>query len=303
MADKRAWLKRHADPLRRALMLEPRGHADMCGAMLTEPVSPASHAGLLFMDNDGYGSMSGHAVIGVTTLALERGLLMPGGDGATIVYDTPAGTVRAKAVIAGGTPVSVASVAYVNVPSFVLQGGVSVTLGSRQIRVDIAFGGEFYAIVDSEAVGLPIDGRHLPELRRAGMEIVRAVNDGLTVVHPVDSATSGVRGTIFTGPADAAGADLRNVTVSADGGVDRSPCGTGTAAVMAVIDAMGLLTADTRFVHESLIGTRVTGRLVGRSVVGEYHAILAEVEGSAWMTGEHTFVLEDDDPLKNGFRI
>ncbi|HEX3704404.1 MAG TPA: proline racemase family protein [Vicinamibacterales bacterium] len=313
MLEKREWVKRHADHLRRALMLEPRGHADMYGAILTEPVSPGSHAGVLFMHNEGYSTMCGHGIIAVTTMALERGLLMPGGDGATVVYDAPAGTVRARARIGAGTPgaagtdagatVRVESVAFVNVPSFVLHGGLTVKLAARSVRVDVAFGGAFYAIVDSEAVGLPIDAAHLPELRRVGMEIKHAVEAVRTVAHPLDPGLHGIYGTIFTGPPSDESADLRNVTIFADAEVDRSPCGTGTAAVMAVVDAMGLLGTDKPFVHESLIGTRFHGRVSSRTIVGDHEAIVPEIEGSAWITGEHTFLVDDDDPLRGGFRI
>ena len=330
MLAKREWVRTHADHLRRALMLEPRGHADMYGAILTEPVMPGSHAGVLFMHNEGYSTMCGHGVIAVTTIAVERGLIMPGpapprsaertaaGDGTTIVYDSPAGTIRAKARMSaggadapgeaagpgrGGGAGRVESVAFVNVPSFVLHGGLSVKLASRTIRADISFGGAFYAIVDSEAVGLPIDIAHLPELRRAGMEIKHAIEAALTIVHPLDPGLTGIYGTIFTGPPSDERADLRNVTIFADAEVDRSPCGTGTAAVMAVIDAMGLLGSDRPFVHESLIGTRFNGRVASRTEVGEHPAIVPEIEGSAWITGEHTFLVDDTDPLREGFRL
>jgi proline racemase len=309
MLDKREWASRQLDHLRRALMLEPRGHADMYGALLTEPVSPGSHAGLLFTHNEGYGTMCGHGIIAVTTIALERGLLMPGGDGRTIVYDSPAGTVRARAQIrtadAGIEPaaVRVEAVAFVNVPSFVLHGGLAVRLGARVLRADIAFGGAFFAIVDCESAGLPIDAAHLPELRRTGMEIMRAIEATHVIAHPADRALHGLYGTIFTGPPNDPRADLRNVTIFADAQVDRSPCGTGTAAVMAVIDAMGLLGSEKPFVHESLIGTVFSGRVAGRTTVGDYEAILPEIEGSAWITGEHTFLIDDEDPLMAGFRI
>jgi proline racemase len=300
MLEKREWVRRHADHLRRALMLEPRGHADMYGAVLTEPVLPGSHAGVLFMHNEGYSTMCGHGIVAVTTIALERGLLVPGGDGATVVYDAPAGTIRAQATLANDR---VASVSFLNVPSFVLHGGLTVKIGSRQLRADVAFGGAFYAIVDSEAVGLPIDVAHLPELRRVGMEIKHAVESAHTIVHPMDAGLRGIYGTIFTGPPSDERADLRNVTIFADAEVDRSPCGTGTAAVMAVVDAMGLLSAGKPFVHESLIGTRFNGRVTAHTMVGEHPAIVPEIEGSAWITGEHTFIVDDDDPLKDGFRI
>ena len=300
MLEKRDWLVRHADHLRRALMLEPRGHADMYGALLTEPVAPGSHAGVLFMHNQGYSTMCGHGIIAVTTIVLERGLLMPGGDGCSIVYDAPAGAIRARAAFDGSR---VRAVAFQNVPSFVLHGGLEVKLSNRRVRVDVAFGGAFYAIVDSESVGLPIDAAHLPDLRRIGMEIKMAAEAQQAIVHPLEPGLRGIYGTIFTGPPRDEHADLRNVTVFADAEVDRSPCGTGTAAVMAVIDAMGLLAEDRAFQHESLIGTRFAGRVRSRTLVGEHQAIVPEIEGSAWITGEHTFLIDDGDPLKDGFRL
>jgi trans-L-3-hydroxyproline dehydratase len=308
MLEKREWVRTHADHLRRALMLEPRGHADMYGAILTEPASPASHAGVLFMHNEGYSTMCGHGIVAVTTIALERGLIMlaaPESADATIVYDAPAGTIRARATVRAGEAggVRVERVAFTNVPSFVLHGGLTVKLASRTIRADVAFGGAFYAIVDSEAVGLPIDAPHLPELRRVGMEIKHAIESARAVAHPLEPGLHGIYGTIFTGPPSDERADLRNVTIFADAEVDRSPCGTGTAAVMAVIDAMGLLSADRPFVHESLIGTRFSGRVTSRTAVGEHEAIVPEIEGSAWITGEHTFLVDDGDPLREGFRI
>jgi proline racemase len=303
MHEKVEWVRRHADRLRRILMLEPRGHADMCGAVLTEPVSPGSHAGLIFMNTGGYTPMSGHGVIAATTIALERRLLVAGGDGVTVSYDTPSGTVRAKAVVTPGNDVAVERVAFSNVPSFVVQGGVPVKVGIRQIRVDVAFGGAFYAIVDAESLGLAVDAAHLPGLRRAGIDVRRAVDAALTVAHPTEAHIQGIFGTIFTAPPRSERADLRNVTVFADAQVDRSPGGTGTAAVMAVLDAMGLMADDRPFVHEGVLDTRLRARVVSRTTVGEHDALVAEIEGSAWITGDHTFSANDDDPLREGFRL
>ena len=310
MLEKREWAKKKNDHLRRALMLEPRGHADMYGALLTEPVAPGSHAGVLFMHNGGYSTMCGHGVIAVTTIALERGLIVPGGDGRTVIYDSPAGTIRARATVTAapaampsvGQECRVTSVAFVNVPSFVLHGGLAVKTGTRQIRADVAFGGAFYAIVDSEAVGLPIDTAHWPQLRRAGIEVKHAIEAARPIAHPLEPHLQGIYGTIFTGPPSDSRADLRNVTIFADAQADRSPSGTGTAAVMAVIDAMGLLGDDKPFIHEGPIGTTFRGRVAGRAMVGEYQAIVPEIEGSAWITGEHTFLIDETDPLGKGFR-
>jgi proline racemase len=308
MLDKREWASRHADDVRRALILEPRGHVDMLGAVLTEPASPGAHAGILFFHNDGYSSMSGHGVIAATTIAMERRLIMPGGDGTSILFDTPAGTVHARADV---TPMDVRSahdihverVRMTNVPAFVLHAGVPVQLGARHLRADVAYGGAFYAIVDAEAAGLAIDAAHVPELRRAGLAIREAVERAVIIAHPTQPSIAGLDGTIFTGPPHEDGADLRNASVFADGAVDRSPGGTGTSAVMAVIDAMGLLGADGSFVHESLLGTRFQARVMRRTNVGDYPAVVTEIEGSAWITGEHTFFVDDRDPSKLGFRI
>jgi len=315
MLEKREWVREHCDDLRTALMLEPRGHADMYGALLTEPERPDSDAGVLFMHNEGYSTMCGHGVIAVVTIGLERGLIVPREGRSGIVLDSPAGPIRAHATIlqkhenpgnGGGPgargPIRVRSVRFTNVPSFVFQAGVPVKAGGRTVPADVAFGGAFYAIVDSEAVGIPLLPARLPDLRRAGMEIKSAVESAVRVVHPEEPLLDGIYGTIFTGPA-AEGADLRNVTIFADAEVDRSPCGTGTCAVMAVLEGMGLLGPEHAFVHESIIGTRFTGRLTGETLVAGMRAILPEIEGEAWITGEHRFVIHPDDPLRRGFRL
>jgi trans-L-3-hydroxyproline dehydratase len=300
MLEKREYTKRHHDAIRRALMLEPRGHADMYGALLTEPVSPGATAGVLFMHNEGYSTMCGHGVIAVVTIALERGLLVLPDGQPEILLDSPAGLIRARFSRRGDR---IERVAFVNVPSFVLQGGVPVTLGDRVLRADVAFGGAFYAIVDSETAGLGLEPRRLPEIRRAGMDIKAQVEAAIQIVHPLESGLKGIYGTIFTGPASVEGADLRNVTVFADAEVDRSPCGTGTCAVMAVLDAMGLLPPDHVFTHESIVATTFRGRIVSRTKVGELDAIVPEIEGSAWITGEHVFIVSPDDPLRGGVRL
>ena len=309
MLDKRAWVKRHHDRLRRSLIFEPRGHVDMYGAVLTEPERDDSHAGVLFMHNEGYSTMCGHGILAVVTIALERGLLvLPAGESGetTVVLDSPAGPIRARATVTernGATRVE--RVAFVNVPSFVLHPAVTVAIGSRSVPVDVAFGGAFYAIVDAEAAGLALGKAQLSlgALREAGMQIKDAVESQVRVTHPLEPGLQGIYGTIFTGVPESPEADLRNVTVFADAQVDRSPCGTGTSAVMAVLDAMGVLAADRPFTHESLVGTRFRGRVVERTEVADHPAIVPEIEGSAWITGEHTFLIDDDDPLKTGFLL
>jgi len=304
MLEKRNSAERHSDAIRRALLLEPRGHADLRGAILTEPVSPGSHAGVLFMHNSGYPALCGTAILAVTTIALDRGLLVPGGDHQTVVYDTPAGTVRTRATVkaaAGNEAGRVERVAYLNVPSFVLRAGLPVKMGARHLRADVAYAGGFFAIIDSEAAGLGVNPALAPELRRAAMEIGDAIERTHTIAHPLEPRLEGLDGTIFTAPPASEGADLRSATVFAHGALDRSPGGNSTAAVMAVLSAMGLLGEAAPFVHESLTGARLTGRIVSSTSVGDHDAIVPEIEGSAWITGDHTFQVDDEDPLGEGF--
>ena len=302
MLAKRAWAQKHLDHLRRSIMLEPRGHADMYGALLTEPVTAGAHAGVLFMHNEGWSTMCGHGVIAVTTIAIERDLIWPGGP--ALVLDSPAGPVAATATTTSGNGERrVSSVSFRNVPSFVFDAGIPIKVGGRSILVDVAFGGAFYAVVDAEAAGLPVDAARLHELRRLGTEVKAEIERVRQVVHPIDEGLKGIYGTIFTAPAWHPDAHLRNVTIFADAEVDRSPCGTGTAAVMAILSEIGVLGEDGVFVHESIVGTLFTGRIAGRLQVGDRPAIVPEIEGSAWITGEHTFLIDGDDPLKAGFRL
>jgi trans-L-3-hydroxyproline dehydratase len=194
-------------------------------------------------------------------------------------------------------------VSFVNVPSFVLASGVPVRIGTRTIPVDVAFGGAFYAVVDAESAGLAVVPERLTELRQLGMAIKHAVESHVTVVHPTEPGLTGIYGTIFTGPATVPGADLRNVTIFAEAEVDRSPCGTGTCAVLAILDAMGLVSDERPFVHESLIGTTFSARVTNRVTVGDLDAIVPELSGEAWITGEHMFTVHPDDPLGRGFKI
>lgn len=311
--EQREFVRENYDNLRRALMLEPRGHADMYGALLTPPEHPGSHAGVLFMHNEGFSTMCGHGVIAVVTIAIERNLIVmprePDGS-VRITLDSPAGPIEAVASVAQpfraahADTARVTSVRFRNVPSFVLHPAVPLRIGTRDVRADVAFGGAFYAIVDSEAVGIPIVPERLADLRRVGMEIKHAVERAVKVEHPLEPQLHGIYGTIFTGPPSDETADLRNVTIFADAEVDRSPCGTGTAAVMAVLSAMGMLIEGEQvFTHESIIGTRFRGRIAGNTRVADLEAIIPEIEGESNITGEHVFLIDERDPLKYGFRI
>ena len=286
MAAKLAWLRKHGEGLRQLLMLEPRGHAGMHGALLTEPVSPQAHAGLLFMHAAGFPLISGEGAIGAVTIALEHKLIAGAGD--EVLLDTPAGLLRAQPRM-GATGAQVTSVTLTGVPSFVHSAGVPIDIGTRMVTVDVAFGGEFYAIADSEAIGVPIEMANASQLIRMGLEIKKVVESSINVVHPTDSAVTGVHGTIFTG-APRAAADLRSATVLDGQVLRRAPGATGTAALLAVLDAMGLLMEDHPFTHEGVLGTLMQGRVVSRQTTDETPTVITVIEGSASITGFHEFL-------------
>jgi len=295
MAEKRDWMARHGDWVRRATLLEPRGHLDLSGALLTEPASPGAHAGVLAMDGAGFPTAAGSGIAAVVTIALERGLLHPGGDGMSVVLDTVAGIVRATVRFDGS---QVVTVSLAQVPSFVLHAGMALKLGSRPVRVDVVFAGAFYAVVDSESAGVGVAVKFIPELRRTGLAIRRELQPR-TFAHPEQPAFKGIEGVIFTAPPEH-DADLRSATVSAAGAVDRSPGEGATSAILAVLSAMGVLDLGSPFVHESISGSRFIGRIRERTTIAAYDAIVSEVEAAAWITGEHVLLLDDSDPLREG---
>ena len=293
---KRRYARENLDHLRRALMFEPRGHADMYGCLLTEPVTPDGDLGVLFIHNEGYSTMCGHGVIALVTVLLETGMLQPRD---VIRLDTPAGRVTARADFEGQR---VRSVAFENVPSFAYSLDQSLNVpGIGDVRFDVGFGGAFYAYCKAETLGVRIVPEEFRKLIEAGMAVKRAVMDSLEIRHPFEKDLGFLYGTIIDGPPLEAGADSRNVCIFAEGEVDRSPTGTGVSGRVALEHAKGRLSVGQPFVIESLIGTRFTGRVVRETTFGEYAAIVPEVEGSAYITGRHEFLIAPDDPLKDGF--
>ncbi len=298
--ERRAEMLAEHDHLRQALMWEPRGHADMYGAILTPPVTEAADYGVLFMHNEGYSTMCGHGIIAVTTILLETGMHPTDGSHVEIAYDSPAGLIKARATLADGR---VSGVAFTNVPSFVFADAVEVATSYGNLTVQVVYGGAFYALAPADAVGLAVDSTQIKELIDFGMQVKHAVEGQLDVRHPLEPDLQGIYGTIITGPPHAEGAHGRNVTIFADGEVDRSPCGTGTAARLAWLHATGGVEPDQPWVHESITGTAFTGRVLGTDRVGEFTAIIPEVAGRAFITGMHTFIIEPDDPLGDGFLV
>jgi len=299
--ERRQELLEQHDHLRQILMFEPRGHSDMYGAILTPPVTDEADYGILFMHNEGYSTMCGHGIIAVTTILVETGAVVVSDQSSavSIGYDTPAGFVRARASVVGGR---VMEVAFENVPSFVLEDVVEIRLHGIPHSVPVVFGGAFYALAPAGMYGLDVESHQIRELIELGMDVKRAVEARIEVVHPLDSGLRGIYGTILTGdPLE--GRHDTNVTVFADGEVDRSPCGTGTAARLAWLHARGELPLDGPYIHESITGSRFTGRVLRETMIGDRPAIIPEIAGRAFITGHHTFVVEPDDPMRSGFLV
>ncbi len=293
---KRAWAQGHLDAVRRGLMFEPRGHADMYGAIVTEPATPDGDLGVLFMHNEGWSTMCGHGIIALTTVALETGMLSPR---EVVRIDAPAGRITARPKWSAGR---IASVVFENVPSFVLALDETVEVaGLGRIRYDIAFGGAFYAYVDVAQVGLEMTAKDNRGLIDAGWRIKKAVMAKRPIPHPFERELSFLYGTIFTGPALDPGGDSRNVCIFADGEVDRSPTGTGVSGRVALEHARGRLALGMPFVVESIIGTRFTGRVARHTTFGPHAAVIPEVEGSAWISGRGELWYDPRDPLVEGF--
>jgi len=293
---KRRYCREPLDHLRRALIFEPRGHADMYGCLLTEPVTPDGDLGVLFLHNEGYSTMCGHGIIGLVTVALETGILSPR---AVIRLDTPAGRVTARANFDGQR---VRSVAFENVPAFAYALDQTVDVpGIGRIAYDVGFGGAFYAYCQAEDLGVRLVPEDYRQLIEVGMAVKRAVMASLPIRHPFEPDLGFLYGTIITGSPHSADAHSRNVCIFAEGEVDRSPTGTGVSGRVALEHARGRLSIGEPFVVESLIGTRFTGRVLRATTFGNFAAVVPEVEGSAWITGRHEFWIAPDDPLKEGY--
>jgi len=277
------------DFVRRLLCHEPRGHADMYGCFLVPPDDAGADLGVLFWHKDGYSTACGHGTIALGAWAVESGRVEAAPDGATdVVIDVPSGRVTARVSCRSAR---VESVAFRNVPACVLARDVD----AGGTRVDVAYGGAIYASVAAKSIGLEVEPRQLTELIAAGREIKRALEGTGVARHPTDQRLSGVYGTIIydeLGPLH-----QRNVTVFADGEVDRSPCGSGTSARCALLAADGAMSEGDVLTHDSVIGTTFLARIVGRSAEG----VTTEVEGIAHRTGDHRFVLDPDDGLGTGF--
>lgn len=298
--EKRDYFIKHYDYLRTALMLEPRGHKDMFGAILTQPTMPEADVGVIFMHGKGFHNMCGHGTIATNTILVETGLVDVTEPVTTIHMEAPAGLVTVHVKVEDGRA---KEVSFENVPAFLYQEQVPVEVPGREtVTVDIAFGGSFFAMLDAEQLGIDICPENTDALIKAGMEIIEAANRQIPVIHPELPHIKTIDLCEIYGPAKSPDADLQNITIF-DGQIDRSPCGTGTSAKVAALWARGKLKLGEPFVYESVIGTKFTGRALRETMVGPYRAVVPEITGSAYITGHSQFLIDDEDPVKYGFSL
>ncbi|MFI7611962.1 proline racemase family protein [Nonomuraea terrae] len=300
MAERRVYFRDHLDHIRTLLMTEPRGHSAMSGAVLQPPTRPDADFGVLFIEVSGLLPMCGHGTIGVATVLVETGMVEVVEPVTTVRLEVPAGLVEVDVAVEDGQAMSVT---LRNVPSYCDRLDASVKVpGFGEIPYDLAYGGNFYAVVDLDRYGLPFDRKAKNEIIAAGLATMEAINAADEPVHREDDRIRGCHHVYFTAP----GSDAhhsRHAMAIHPGWFDRSPCGTGTSARMAQLHARGELPLGRDFVNESFIGTRFIGRLLEETTVGGGTAVLPSINGRAWITGTAQYFLDPRDPFPAGFEL
>ena len=301
MIEKKKWMEENYDQVRTALMFEPRGHHDMFGAFLCEPVNKEADFGVMFMDTGGYLNMCGHCTIGAVTVAVEAGLVESKEGENEVILDAPAGLIRTKAVVKNG---KVENVTLTNVPSFVYKENQKVTIDGKEIEFTISFGGSFFALVDTTKLDIgEINPKTVPAYAELGMKMLEIINRDIPIQHPLLDITS-VDLVEFYGPTPNPGeANMRNVVIFGDAMADRSPCGTGTSAKLATLHHWGEIKVGEEFIYESFIGTRFKGVIKETTKVADYDAVIPMITGSCYLTGVATYLIDPTDPLKYGFQV
>ena len=300
--EKRAYVRDHLDHLRKILMFEPRGHADMYGALLVEPDLPGADLAVLFMHNEGYSTMCGHAIVALGRFAVDQGLVPPGADVTIVNIECPCGLVRAEVAMQDGKP---GDVSFESVPSFLFARDRVLTLGRwGKIGFDIAYGGAFYALADARQFGLKFGRDPVAAFVEAADALTRAVQAAIPLSHPDAPDLAFLYGTILTDGRDAWSAQpTRNVCVFAERQVDRSPTGSGVTARLAAMHARGQIGLGQLRSFQSIIGSRFSGSVASLAQSGPHKAITARVSGRAYYSGKAEFTVEDDDPLADGFLV
>ncbi len=300
MLEKKLHFEAHFDHLRLLLMREPRGHRAMSGAILMAPTRPDAGVGVLFIEVSGLLPMCGHGTIGVATVLVEEGMVPVTEPETTIRLDTPAGLVVVRVAVRGGRALGVT---LRNVPAFLHARDRDLDVpGLGRLRYDMAFGGNFYALIPAADAGLVVDPAREDQLVEAGLAVMAAIDAVDRPVHPEDPRISGCHHVVFHAPG-ADGRSSRAATAIHPGWLDRSPCGTGTSARLAQLHARGELPTGKAFDNASVIGTHFTGRVVEETTVAGRSAVVPEITGRAWITGRAEYVLADDDPFPAGFQL
>ena len=299
--ERRADAAKRLDQVRLLLVNEPRGHADMYGGLVVEPNDRSADLGVVFFHNAGYSTACGHGTIALVTWALHEGLVERVEPETRVVVDVPSGRLETFARIEDGR---VRSVRFRNVPAYVATEGLTVATSAGDADCDVAFGGAFYASVEAAGLGLTVSARDLPRLIELGREIKHELERLREFVHPLEPELRDIYGVTFLESLEREPSPTqRNVTIFADGEVDRSPCGSGTSARLALLSAAGDLTQGEILSSRSIIDTEFTGQVVGEVVLAGTAAVVTEIEGAAHLTGRHEFVLDDDDPIGEGFLL
>ncbi len=302
MFERREYALAHLEGLRRFLMFEPRGHGSMSGAILMPPLDPRADFGVLFIEVTGFLPMCGHGTIGVCTVAVERELVPVREPETSITLDTPAGLVTARVQVENGRA---KSVTITNVPSFLAARDLLTEVdGYGELPFDLAYGGNFYAILPAERLGLRLTLDEAPEIVERGMRVMRAISEQHAFSHPLEPRIAELRHVLLTAPPTRADADSKAAIVLYPGTLDRSPCGTGTSARMAQRYFRGEQRLQEEFVHESFLGTPFFGTLVEEiELAPSLRAVVPTIRGSAWISGYATYVLDPDDPFPHGFFV
>jgi len=299
--EKRKYFRDHLDHIRKGVIWEPRGHADMYGAVITRPCTEEADFGTFFLHNEGYSTMCGHAIIALTKFVLDTGLVKKAGNQPRVIIDAPPGRILSTGYRENGV---VGSVSFKNVPSFVLYSDQQIMLPGRgKVRYDVAFGGAFYVIVDADKMNVSLNPASVRRLIELGMQIKRSVMQQQIITHPFEPDLGFLYGTIFTGRPENPSRDSRNVCIFADGEVDRSATGSGVSARAALHYARGELKPGEKMVIESILGTTMEVEIDATTTFGTYDAVIPRVSGSASFTGRNNFWFDPDDPFKEGFII
>jgi proline racemase len=305
MFEKMTWLRDHADGLRLRMLREPRGYPATCCNLLLPPTTPGADAGFVIMEQTEYPPMSGTNTICVATVLVETGLVRVTDPVTRLKLETPAGLIAVDVQVCDG---KARQVTFRNVPAFATHLDATVDVpGIGSVTVDVAFGGMFYVIAEAAPLGLRLEPSEARDIARIAECIKRAAREQLPVAHPENPGIAGVSISQLSGPSSRKDAHRRNAVVvstgDGDGVLDRSPCGTGTCARMAVLHARGQLALGQDFVHEGILGTVFTGRLLEETQVGPYPAVVPSLSGQGWITGFAQYVVDPDDPFPDGFTV